>query len=278
MKRFMMIAILMLAVVISGCTKKESTAPQADNTAPAVQADNSLTAITERGTFVLGFDDSFPPMGFKQDGAYVGFDLDLAKEVTKRMGVELVLQPILWDVKEQELNTRQIDCIWNGFTMTPEREAALTFTKPYMSNKQIIVVLADSSINTLADLTGKTVALQRNSSASDALNKFPEVRASLEQLLEFDDNLMAMTDLDAKSSDAVVMDIVVANYNYLKKSPGKYRILDETLSDEFFGVGFRKNDVALKDKVEAILLEMAADGTMAEISNNWFGADITILK
>ena len=268
----LLVAVAFMSLLfITACTKKSEDTPKAGG-------DASLTTIEKSGKFILGFDDSFPPMGFKDGNDYVGFDLDLAREVTSRMGVALVLQPIMWDVKEQELATKKIDCIWNGFTITPEREKVLTFTRPYMSNKQIVIVLADSPIYTFKDLAGQTIALQRNSSASDALNKFPDVRKSVKQVLEFEDNLMAMTDLDTKSSDAVVMDIVVANYNYLIKSPGKYRILSESLSDEFFGIGFRKNDIALKNKIEQTLIEMAADGTMAEISAKWFGMDITTLK
>lgn len=267
MKRVLLglITVILMAVAFTGCKKAEV-------------GDQSWEKVKKSGTFILGFDDSFPPMGFKSEQEYMGFDIDLATEVCKRLGITLKLQPIIWDVKEQELNTGKIDCIWNGFTMTPQREEALTFTKPYMNNKQVVIVLADSPINTLADLAGKKVALQRNSSASDALDKFPDVKASLSNLFEFEDNLMAMTDLDTKNSDAVVMDIVVANYNFLSKAPGKYRILDESLADEQFGIGFRKNDVALKDKIEATLMEMAADGTVAKISEKWFGADISTIN
>ncbi len=269
MKRGILLLVVMslLLALFAGCKK-----------APQANGDQSLANIEKKGKFILGFDDSFPPMGFKENNEYVGFDIDLAREVTKRMGVELVLQPIIWDVKEQELNTGKIDCIWNGFTMTPEREMAMAFTKPYMNNKQIVIVPADSSIRTFADLAAKKLSLQRDSSASDALDKHPEVKNSLKELLQFEDNVMAMTDLDTGNCDAVLMDIVVANYNYIKKAPGKYRILDESMADERFGIGFRKSDVALKDKVETTLMEMAKDGTVAKISDKWFGTDITTLK
>ena len=268
-RTILLIAIMsLLLALFAGCKK------------PAQQegGDQSLANIQKKGKFILGFDDSFPPMGFKENSEYVGFDIDLAREVTKRMGVELVLQPIIWDVKEQELNTGKIDCIWNGFTMTPAREEALAFTKPYMNNKQVVIVPAVSPINSLADLNGKSLALQRDSSAFEALNKHPEVKDSLKELLQFEDNVMAMTDLNTGNCDAVLMDIIVANYNYLAKSPERYRLLEESLADEKFGVGFRKADIALKDKVEAILMEMADDGTVARISEGWFGADITTLK
>jgi polar amino acid transport system substrate-binding protein len=265
MKKFLTAIISVL--LVCACTKKSSE--QA--------GDASWEEIQKKGEFVLGFDDAFPPMGFKEGSEHVGFDIDLAREVTARLGVKLVLQPILWDVKEQELNTKKIDCIWNGFTITEERLNALTFTKPYMSNKQVIIVSAASPITSLADLKGKTIALQRDSSASEALSKHPDVKAN-SKVLEFEDNLMAMTDLDAGGTDAVLMDIVVASYNFVEKNPSKYRILSESLADEFFGVSFRKGDVALKDKVEQTLVQMAQDGKLAEISTKWFGSDITIIK
>jgi polar amino acid transport system substrate-binding protein len=277
MKR-VLIAILLVAVALTGCKKAATEATTDAANADTASVDASWEKVQQSKKFILGFDDSFPPMGFREDSQYVGFDIDLATEVTKRLGVELVLQPVIWDVKEQELNTNKMDCIWNGFTMTPEREEMLTFTKPYMNNKQVVIVLAESPIQTLADLADKDVALQRNSSAADALAKFADVKASLAELYEFEDNLMAMTDLDTNNSDAVIMDIVVANYNYLSKAPGKYRILDESLADERFGIGFRKGDIALKDKIEETLAAMKADGTMAQISEKWFGTDITTFE
>ncbi len=129
----------------------------------------SLENVKKKGVFVLGLDDSFPPMGFRNEAnEIVGFDIDLAAEVAKRLGVSLSVQPIDWAAKEQELNTGKIDCIWNGFTMTPEREKALCFTKPYLDNAQVVIVRSDSGYKTLADLAGKTVGLQAGSSAADA--------------------------------------------------------------------------------------------------------------
>jgi len=157
MKKFLTLAacILLAGMVVLSCSKKDST------------KDNSLKTVTDKKVFVMGLDDAFPPMGFRdENNEIVGYDVDLAREVTKRMGVELVLQPIDWNAKEQELNTGKIDCIWNGFTITPERAEALTFTKPYLKNAQVVVVKSDSPFKTLADLSGKTVGLQAGSSAA----------------------------------------------------------------------------------------------------------------
>lgn len=239
--------------------------------------DNSLTKVLDKKVFIMGLDDSFPPMGFRdENNEIVGYDVDLAREVAKRMGVELVLQPIDWNAKEQELNTGKIDCIWNGFTMTEERERALNFSKPYLRNAQVVVVLDDSPYNNLSDLAGKKVGLQAGSSAAEAIDNAVEFKKTLAGLIEFKENLTALMDLSIKGVDAVVMDLLVAN-DAIVRSGKNYRILDEALAPENYGVGFRKKDVALRNQVQSLLEEMAADGTITTISTKWFNADISVV-
>ncbi|MDR0668638.1 MAG: amino acid ABC transporter substrate-binding protein [Treponema sp.] len=239
--------------------------------------DRSLDSILSRKKLVLGLDDSFPPMGFRDErNEIVGYDVDLAKEVARRLGVELVLQPIDWNAKEQELNTGEIDCIWNGFTITEERKQNLLFTPPYLKNAQVIVVKGNSPVTTLAGLAGKTVGTQMGSSSIDAIDDAPQFKASLNEVIEYKDFLTALMDLDVGGVDAVVIDLVVANDN-INRSGKNFRILTETLGEEEFGIGFRKNDRALADRVWAILLEMARDGTVANIATQWLGADISII-
>lgn len=182
---------------------KESTAPANDD---------SLKKIKDKGTFILGLDDSFPPMGYRDENdTVVGFDIDLATEVCKRMGVELVVQPIDWDSKELELETGRIDCIWNGLSITDERLAAIYFAKPYIANKQIIIVPEGSEIKAVADLKGKKVGLQKGSSALDALNANP-VSKELGELVELQDNVTVYSELKAGRIDAFVVDEVVGRY------------------------------------------------------------------
>ena len=239
--------------------------------------DQSLQKVLDKGVFVLGLDDSFPPMGYRnENNEIVGFDIDLAKEVTNRMGVELKLQPIDWNAKEQELNTGNIDCIWNGFTITEERKEMINFTDPYVDNAQVAVVRSDSPAQSLTDLAGKKVGLQAGSSAADAVNGNEAFANSLDEVVEVKDNLTALMDLEIGGVDAVVLDLFVANDN-IKRSGKDFRILDEHLSSEKYGIGFRKNDQALRDEVQKTLEEMAADGTMAQISTDWFGGDITVI-
>lgn len=241
------------------------------------EEDNSLATLKEKGTFVLGFDPGFPPMGYTNEvGEFVGFDLDVAVEVAKRLDVELVLQPINWAAKEMELESGNIDCIWNGMTVTPEREEAMSLSLPYLENAQIICVLKDSPYNTLADLSGKVLSLQAGSSAEDALNGAAEFKQTLKEVVAFDNNVTALMDLDNQNSDAVLLDQVVANY-YIAQKNADYRVLDESLAPEKYAIGFRKGDVALTEEVNNLLLAMAEDGTLAEISTTWFTKDITTI-
>ena len=247
-------------------------------TAAALAEDGSLDAIKNKGTLVVGLDASFPPMGFtNDDGELVGYDLSLAEEVCKRLGVELVKQPIDWAAKDMELNTGNIDCIWNGMTVTEERQEIYSVSMNYLQNAQVVVVLEDSPVNTLADLAGKTIALQAGSSAAEAVAANTELLESLAGVpIEFADYAMALMDLDNKGVDAVVMDVIVANY-YITTKGAAYRVLEEQLAPEYYAIGFRKADVALTDAVNALLKEMAADGTIAKISTEWFGKDISIV-
>lgn len=263
-----LIAITLILVCVTGCKKTEKT---------EVSADTSLEKVLEKKAFVLGLDDAFPPLGFRDEANnIVGYDIDLAKKVTARLGVELVLQPIDWSAKEQELNTGKIDCIWNGFTMTDERVNAMSFVGPYLANAQVVIVRADSGYKTLADLAGKTIGLQAGSSAAEAVSSMADFKASLKNIVEFKDNLTAFMDLEIRGIDAVVMDEVAAAYNITKDNK-PFVILEENLIAENYGIGFRKGDLALSAKFNEILNEMALDGTIAAISTKWFGKDISVI-
>lgn len=259
------LAVAFSVIAVAGCKKT------------ADKEDNSLAQLKERGVFVLGLDDSFPPLGFRnEDNEIVGYDIDLAKEVVARLGVEFKAQPIDWSAKEMELSTGKIDCIWNGFTMTPEREAVLAFTKPYLNNDQVLVVREDSGINTLADMKGKTVGIQSGSSAQVAVEGDEEFAASLASKVMFKDNITALNDLDIGGVDGVVMDSVVANYS-IAQSKKAFKVISDPLAQEAYGVAFRKGDVQLRDEVQKILIDMQNDGTVTAISEKWFGRDISVI-
>ncbi|MEG0997792.1 MAG: transporter substrate-binding domain-containing protein [Clostridiales bacterium] len=175
--------------------------------------DSSLTDLQKRGTLVMGLDASFPPMGYMdKDNKVVGFDVDLAKEVAKRMNVKLELKPIEWDAKEMELNGGNIDCIWNGMSITDERIASMFIAKPYLANAQIVIVAKDSGTTDLAGMKDKIVGLQKSSSAKDALDANKDVASSVKEVKEYDNNLNAYLDLQAGRIDCFVVDKVVGEY------------------------------------------------------------------
>ncbi len=241
------------------------------------KVDNSLEELKTRGVFVLGLDDSFPPMGFRNDDdEIVGFDIDLAKEVAARLGVSFKAQPVDWDAKEMELSTGKVDCIWNGLTITPEREEALSLSKPYLKNDQVVVVRANSGFTKLSDLAGKNIGVQSGSSAQDAIKSNEEFASSVKEIILFKENITALNDLVIGGVDGVVMDSVVASYDIaMSKKP--LVLVPEVLSAESYGIAFRKNDVKLRDAVQAALEAMKADGTVEKISTKWFGSDITVI-
>jgi polar amino acid transport system substrate-binding protein len=229
-------------------------------------------------TLTVGFDQDFPPFGFVgDDGEFTGFDIDMAKECAKRMGKEIVLQPINWDAKDMELEAGTIDCIWNGFTING-REDDYTWTKAYMDNSQVVVVKADSGIKTLADLSGKVIEVQKESSAQSALEDedHTDLLASFGQFLTVDQYNTAFMDLESGAVNAIAIDIGVANFQ-LQGKEDQFSILDEKISTEQYGIGFLKGNDELKDQVETTLMEMVADGTFAKISNDYFGYDVSIL-
>lgn len=262
---------LVPAMMFTACSS-DGAADSAD--AAAEGTDNSLQNVLDSGKLVLGLDATFKPMGFtdEQDNI-IGFDIDLAEEVCKRMGVELVKQPVDWDTKEQDLNNGKIDCIWNGMSVTDERAEIMNLSDPYMENDMIFVVKTESSIASQADLDGKSVAVQSGSSAQtilaeSGLNVTP---------IELATNVECLQQLELDLVDAVFMDSVVANYEITSEQK-PFTVLPDGLSPEKYAIGFRKNDQALRDEVQKILSEMKADGTVAAISTEWFGSDVTTIQ
>ncbi len=262
----LLLAALVASTFLIACGKKEEPAAAA---APA-----PAPAPAAPAAIVIGLDDHFPPMGFRDEkNDIVGFDIDLAKEAGKRLGVEVTFKPIDWSAKEAELNGKRIDVLWNGLTITEERKANILFTKPYLENRQIIVVPEKSAINTKAELKDKVVGVQDGSSAVDAVNKEAETAKGLKELKKFSDNVTALMDLSAGRLDAIVVDEIVGRY-YVAKKPGEYRVLEENFGTEDFGVGVRKDDTALMARIDKALDDMKADGSAATISTKWFGKDI----
>ena len=261
-------------------TKAEETAISPAETESAEEVTETVSESaeeSEKPDFIVGFDKEFPPMGFvDENGEYTGFDLELAAEAADRMGMTFKAQPIAWDSKDMELEAGTIDCIWNGFTMTG-REEEYTWTKPYMENSQVIVVRKDSGIASEDDLAGKNVEVQTDSTGLRALEAMPELMDSFGSLNQVADYNTAFMDLEMGAADAVVMDVIVAGYQMESRGEdAPFVILDDSISTEEYAGGFKLGNTELRDKVQAALDDMYADGTMKQISEKWFGKDITI--
>ncbi len=259
MKKVITVLLVLVTVfVLVGCT----------NDMPS-----TLEDIENRGYFIVGLDDTFAPMGFRDnDGNIVGFDVDLAKTFAERLGVEVRFQPIDWDAKVLELNSGTIDMIWNGLTITESRLEEMSFSDAYIANTQMIMTADGSLITTIADLDGLKIGVQTSSAAqeavegSDAYDTFGEV-------LTYDDYNQALLELQNGLVDAVVIDEIMGRY-IISQSDYNYQVANENFGAESYGIGFRLEATDLRDAFNGVLAEMIADGSAAEISNTWFNEDI----
>ena len=263
-KRTALVLIASLAATLLVACGKTEPAPQNKTSAAPVPP----------AVIVVGLDDNFPPMGFRdENNVLVGFDIDLASEAGKRLGAEVQFKPIDWNAKEAELSSKRVDVLWNGLTITDARKEKILFTTPYLENRQIIIVTDKSPINSKADLAGKVVGVQDGSSAIEAVEKDGATAKSLKELKKFGDNVTALMDLSVGRLDALVVDEVVGRY-YTTRKPGEYRVLEENFGTEDYGVGTRKDDTALMARLQTAMDDMKRDGSAAAISTKWFGKDI----
>ncbi len=266
-RRFFLPIIFALIIAMIGCGKEQRTERSADG---------SLEKLMASGQLVLGLDPGFPPMGFRDEaGEIVGFDIDVARECCRRLGVRLVCQPIDWDAKEDLLNSGEIDCIWNGMSITPEREKNMCLSRPYMKNKLIFLVPQTSEAGNSRDLAGKTVGVQTGSTACDIIKDsalYGEIT-----VVENDSNMLLLDKLRAGELDSILIDSIFAYYSVFSGEDSFY-VLSDSLGEEKYAIGFRKGDEALCDRVQELLDEMRADGTLGSISHKWFGYDITVAR
>ena len=276
MKKTLLLLVTMLmafALIATACGADEG-APADENTDVA---DASWDNIVEKGYFIVGLDDEFPPMGFRdENNEIVGFDIDMAKAAAEYLGVEVQFQPVVWDTVTLSLTTGEIDCIWNGLSITEEREEAFDFSNAYTKSSQIVVTMADSDIASFADLAGKTVGTQMASASLDAIATQPEVKDTFGELKEYDTFVSAMMDLENGRLDAVVIDSIAFYGDFNVKSPDKFKALEENFGEEMYAIGVRTEDDAFTAQLNDALAAIIADGTAAEISNKWFGEDILI--
>lgn len=262
MKKLTAVFLVSATTLLTACGPSDDAKPTAGAQAPAAAR-----------KVVVGLDDNFPPMGFRDaSNQIVGFDVDMAKEASKRLGMEVEFKPIDWSAKEAELNGKRVDVLWNGLTITEERKKNISFTAPYMANHQIIIVGTASPVKVKNDLAGKTIGAQDGSSATDAIARDP-VAAQIKEVKKFGDNVTALMDLAAGRLDAIVVDEVVGRY-LISKRAGEYRVLEENFGTEDYGVGVRKDDTELLGQLDKTLDSMKQDGTAGRIATQWFGANI----
>ncbi len=238
----------------------------------------SINKPKDENTFILGMDDSFPPMGYRnENNELVGFDIDLANEVCKKMGMKLKTQTISWAAKEQELDSGNIDCIWNGFGYTEDRNNAMTLSKPYVKDKSMFVVKEGSNYENQYELKGKKIGVQSGSTQEKRLNE-SNYGKELGEIIGYTDYLTALMDLETGNIDAVYMSQISGNY-IIEKQNKEFKTFDATgIGEESKGmvIAFKKGNTELKDKVEKALEELKQEGKLKELSEKWFGKDLTV--
>lgn len=239
--------------------------------------DGSWERVKKAGVLKIGIDDAFPPMEFRNDkNELTGFDIEASRELGKRLGIKIEHIPTVWDTVILSLKAKKFDVVWSTMSITAEREKEIAFTKPYIMEKQVIVVKAgNAKIKGLKDLdAGTVVGVQLGSTSEEALAK---LNKKFKEIKKYDKNTDAFMDLKIGRIDALAVDELVGRY-YLSQKPGEYAVLPESLLSEPIGIGLRKEDVSLKNKIQKTLDGMFKDGTMKKISIKWFGDDITSWK
>lgn len=231
--------------------------------------------VEERGYFIVGLDDTFAPLGFRDtDGDLIGFDVELARAVSEELGVEVRFQPIDWDAKVLELDSGAIDMIWNGLTITDARKEEMVFSNPYIANTQMVMVKSGSSIDQLSDLSGLKLGVQVSSAAEEAVLA-NDISDDLGELLKYDTYNLALLELENGTIDAVVIDEIMGRY-IISQTPETYDVASENFGEEEYGVGFRKDATDIRDAINECLQTLIDNGTAGEISETWFNEDIFI--
>jgi len=237
----------------------------------SASASGSSAASSGAKALVIGFDPEYPPYGYiAEDGSYAGFDIDLAAAAAEANGWSFEAKPIDWNARDAELESGNINCIWNGFTLEG-REGQYAFSEPYMINEQVIVTKALSDIGKLDDLAGKKVVTQGSSSALGVLEG---ARADLAATFDggapmtASDYAEAFLQLDSGKVDAVACDLSYAAYQ-LSQTGDKYAMLDEPLSTEHYAVGFKLGDEQTAKIVTNTLKVLYEEGVVEDLCKKY---------
>lgn len=255
--------LLLIILTVSGCGNQQDS--------------NNLPVSKHGKKIVVGIDDEYAPMGFRNEkGEIIGFDIDLAKEAAKRMGVEFEFLPIDWNNKENELDSGRIDLIWNGLDITPERQERILYSKPYMDNRQILLVKKDNDqgIRSESDLAGKSVGTQDGSNSADYINQNETLKKSFKEFKTYRNFRDAFNDLESGAVDVLIVDELAGRFE-MSKVPSKFDPIETTVGPVTeLGIGFRKDNVELRNEVQTAFDSMIRDGTARRISEQWFQADL----
>ena len=235
---------------------------------------DSEGAAEEAFTFKHGYDKDFPPYSYiGDDGETTGFDVELAQAVCELNGWNYEGVAINWDAKDAELESGSIDCIWSGFTKSPDREPKFAWSDPYSVNTIKIMVLEGSDIKSTDDLAGKKVGVQGSTSAQEMLET-PNAEGGAEDLMKtfasfekYDTYTVAVNDLKAGAIDAIAIDVTTGDYQMTKVEGLAY--LDGDVCQEIYAIGFRTDDTELRDQVNAALKTLAENGKMDEIGQKY---------
>lgn len=261
--RKLFLALMMIALLVTGCNGQHNS--------------TGNDKIRAGNTIIVGIDDEYAPFGFRNDqNEIVGFDVDLAKEVGKRMGIEFEFKPINWNNKENDLKSGNIDIIWNGFDITPERKKNILYSKPYMDNRQILLSKLGTGFNVYSeyDLAGRIIGTQAGSNSEDYVNRNKKLKNSLADFKTYTTFKQAFEDLENGNVDVLIVDELAARYE-MSKYPPKFELIEVTVGPVTeIGIGFRKDDTELRDQVQKAFDEVVKDGTAKKISEKWFRADL----
>lgn len=270
-KIFSMFIILVLSIsVLAGCGQgaSESKSTSSSNNS---SKENSLDRVKKAGKIIIGIDDTYPPMEFKdKDNKLVGYDIDMANEIGKKLGIKVEFVPTAWDGIFMALQSKKFDVIHSSVSITDERKKTMIFTEPYIYGGNAIFVKADNTtVNSQDDFKGKIIGCQVGTTAQDALSKI----SGMKEVKKYNGMTEAFLDLKNGRIDAVVSDPQVGDY-YIASQKDKFKKIKSLLSQEPIGVAFRKDDTDLRDGYQKAMDELKKDGTLSKLSEKWFGYDI----
>ncbi len=246
----LVMALIMVLTVFVGCSGKDDV------------ADSKYVA--EKGKLVVGITD-FAPMDYKDaNGNWIGFDADLAKAFAESLDVDVEFVEINWDNKVMELDAKNIDCVWNGMTLTDEVKAAMSTSNPYFNNAQVVIVKKDEAdkYKTADDCKNLSFAVEAGSAGKD------QAEANGFTYTEVVDQATTLSEVKSGTSDAAIIDFLMA-ISMTGEGTG-YADLTYTakLNSEEYGVGFRKNS-DLTEKLNDFFKTAYADGTMKKIAETY---------